>query len=146
MREIKTEIVIESSAETVWQILMDFERYPEWNPLVKSISGEPRAGAKLQMFVQTPGASAMNLAPTVLVAKECKEFRWLGKLLFGGLFDGEHSCIIEAISENKVRFINGEKFKGILIPLFGGTLKGAEKGFKLMNEALKERAEKQHGA
>lgn len=136
MKEIKTEIVINSSASDVWKILMDFEHYPDWNPFIKSISGEPRVGAKLQNFIQPPGSSGMKFTPTVLVAEENKEFRWLGKLFFGGLFDGEHSFIIETISENKVRFINAEKFTGILVSLFGGTLKGTEKGFELMNKAL----------
>lgn len=145
MKEIKTEIVINSSASDVWKILIDFERYPEWNPFIKSISGEPTVGAKLQNFIQPPGSSGMKFTPTVLVAEENKEFRWLGKLLFGGLFDGAHSFIIETMSENKVRFINAEKFTGILVSLFGGTLKGTEKGFELMNKALKERAEKRNG-
>ncbi len=143
MKEIKTEIIIESSANKVWKILMDFERYPEWNPFIKSISGEPRVGAKLQTFLQPQGSSGMKFTPTVLVAEENREFRWLGKLWFGGLFDGEHSFVIEPIDENKIRFVHCEKFKGILVPLFGGTLKGAEQGFELMNKALKERAEKQ---
>ncbi len=145
MREIKTEITIESSANTVWRILTDFECYPEWNPFIKSISGEPQVGAKLQIFIQPPGASGIKFTPTVLAAEENREFRWLGKLLFGGLFDGEHSFTIETISENKVRFINAEKFTGILVSLFGGTLKGSEQGFELMNKTLKERAEKQNG-
>jgi len=145
MREIKTEIVIESSANKVWRILTDFERYPEWNPFIKSISGEPRVGAELQTFMQQPGASGWKFTPTVLVAEENKEFRWLGKLFFGGLFDGEHSFVIEPISENKVRFVHSEKLTGILVLLLGGTLKKTEQGFELMNKALKERAEKQGG-
>ena len=124
---------------------MDFERYPEWNPFIKSISGEPGVGAKLQIAIQPPDSSGMKFTPTVLGADENKEFRWLGKLLFKGLFDGEHSFIIEPISENKVRFIHAEKFNGILVSLLGGTLKGTEKGFESMNKALKERAEKQNG-
>jgi hypothetical protein len=87
----------------------------------------------------------MKFSPTVLVAKENKEFRWLGKLLFKGLFDGEHRFIIEPISEKSVRFTQAEKFTGILVSLLGGTLKGTEKGFESMNKALKERAEKQNG-
>ncbi len=143
MREIKTEIIIESSAKTVWRILTDFERYPEWNPFIKSISGEPRVGAKLQIFIQPPGASGMKFTPTVLAAEENREFRWLGKVLISGLFDGEHIFVIEPIDENKIRFIHSEKFKGILVSLLGSTLKGAEQGFALMNKALKERAEEQ---
>jgi len=41
-----------------------------------------------------------------------------------------------------VLFIQKEKFSGILAPLLGGMLKNTEKGFKMMNEALKKEAEK----
>ena len=85
----------------------------------------------------------MKFKPTVLAAVENREFRWLGKLLVSGLFDGEHSLVIEPIDENKIRFVQSEKFNGIFVSLFGGTLKKTEQGFELMNKALKERAEKQ---
>ena len=38
MKEIKTEIIINSKPEKVWNILTNFEKYPEWNPFIKSIS------------------------------------------------------------------------------------------------------------
>jgi hypothetical protein len=36
---------IGASADTVWDVLTDFERYPEWNPSLPSIGGEPRPGS-----------------------------------------------------------------------------------------------------
>ena len=141
MSEIKTEIIIEASAEKVWNILMDFERYPDWNPFIKSISGKPQVGEKLKVFIQPPGGNGMNFAPVVLAAQENREFRWLGKVLVSGIFDGEHIFIIEPVGDSKIRFIHAEKFKGVLVFLLSGTLKNAAKGFELMNKSLKERAE-----
>lgn len=123
---------------------MDFERYPEWNPFITSISGEPKVGAKLKVTIKPTGSSGMSFSPTVLVADENREFRWFGKLLIRGLFDGDHSYLIEPVSENTVKFTHAETYKGILVPLFGGTLDGTDKGFALMNKALKDRAEKQN--
>jgi hypothetical protein len=142
-KEIKTEIIIEAAADKVWNILIDFQHYGEWNPFIQSISGEPKVGAKLQTFIQPPDAGGMTFTPTLLIVEENQELRWLGKLFFGGLFDGEHRFFIEMIDQNRVRFIHSEKFSGLLIPLFGSTLKRAEQGFELMNQALKARAEKQ---
>ena len=36
-KQIKTSIHINATKEKVWEILMDFEKYPEWNPFIKSI-------------------------------------------------------------------------------------------------------------
>ena len=37
--EIETKIRINASPKQVWDVLIDFERYPEWNPFIKSIKG-----------------------------------------------------------------------------------------------------------
>ena len=58
------------------------------------------------------------------------------------LFDGEHNLILEKIDENKVLFIQKEKFTGILVPILTGLLKNTEISLKMMDEALKKEAEK----
>ena len=59
-----------------------------------------------------------------------------------GLFDGEHYFKIEEISDGRVRFIQGEKFTGILaLVLWGSVEPGTTQGFQAMNEALKKSVE-----
>ena len=68
--------------------------------------------------------------------------RWLGRLLVPGLFDGEHSFTIRPLAEDRVRFVQREEFKGLLVPLFARSLDAnTRRGFEQMNAALKERAE-----
>jgi len=68
--------------------------------------------------------------------------RWVGHLLVPGLFDGEHSLVTEPLEENRVRFVQHEAFKGVLVRLLARSLdKNTLRGFEQMNEALKERAE-----
>jgi hypothetical protein len=141
MTEIHTEIDINAHAEKVWQILQDFTNYPQWNPFIKSAEGNVREGEFLKVQIQPPGRSAMTFQPKVLKAEANRELRWKGKLLFPGLFDGEHSFVLKSISPQKTKFIHSEKFTGILVPLFKSVLKDSQKGFELMNEALKNRAE-----
>lgn len=58
------------------------------------------------------------------------------------LFGGEHYFKIENLdNDTRVRFVQGENFKGILVPFMGSMLKDTEAGFRLMNQALKSRAE-----
>lgn len=58
------------------------------------------------------------------------------------LFDGEHSLIIRKIDENKVLFIQKEKFTEVLVPILSGLLRNTEISFKMMDEALKKRSRK----
>jgi len=44
MKEIKTEIIINTKPEKVWEVLTDFENYPTWNPFIQNIFGEQKVG------------------------------------------------------------------------------------------------------
>ena len=76
---------------------MDFKSYPEWNPFIVSAEGEPTVGARLKIDIQPPGGKKMTFKPKVITADRGKEFTWLGRLLFPGLFDGEHSFKFEEL-------------------------------------------------
>ena len=141
MNQIHTEIDINAPAEKVWQILADFKNYPQWNPFIKSAEGNIREGEFLKVQIQPAGRGAMNFGPKVLKADVNRELRWKGKFLIQGLFDGEHAFVLKEISPQKTKFIHSEKFAGILVLLFKSVLKDSERGFELMNEALKKRVE-----
>ena len=142
MKEIRTEIEIEASPERVWEVLTDLATFPEWNPFVRRVSGELKAGEKIKVHIQPSGARGMTFRPTVLKTEPNRELRWLGHLLIPGLFDGEHIFAIEPLGDDRVRFVQRETFNGFLAPLFLRFIgAGTQRGFEDMNQALKARAE-----
>jgi len=58
MKELHSEIEINASAERVWDILTDFASYPQWNPFIRSISGELEVGERLEVRLEPPIAGA----------------------------------------------------------------------------------------
>jgi hypothetical protein len=141
-KDIRTEIEINASPEKVWQILSDFENFPSWNPFVVKVSGEPRVGETLKIDVQLPESMKTSFTPKVLVAEPNKELRWVGTMPLN-TFRGEHFYQIEPLGENKIRFVHGEHFSGWLVGLIWLIIgKQTEKGYRIMNEALKNEAEK----
>lgn len=141
-KQIETSIVIKAPAGTVWEILTDFEKYPQWNPFIKSVKGEVKEGSNIKVRIEPPGAKGMTFKPKVLAFKPQKEFKWLGNLLVKGLFDGEHAFLLTAHKDGTTTLVQSEKFKGILVPLFSKMLDtNTLQGFKLMNEKLRELAE-----
>ena len=142
MKELYSEIEIAASAERVWRILTDFASYPQWNPFIRGISGDLKVGERLEVRLEPPDSRGITLRPTVLRAEPNRLMRWVGHLLVPGLFDGEHSLTTEPLGENRVRFVQHEAFKGVLVRLLARSLdKNTLRGFEEMNEALKERAE-----
>lgn len=142
MREIRTDIGISAPAETVWRILTDFSRYPEWNPFIRSVEGVAEEGARLKIRLEPPGGRAMSFKPTVLRVVPRRELRWRGRLLLPGVFDGEHVFALEEDGGGSVRFVQGEVFRGVLVPaLWRFVGESTHAGFEAMNEAMKRRAE-----
>jgi hypothetical protein len=140
--QITTNISINASSEKVWGILTDFKNYGEWNPFITSISGEVKVGNTLQVTIAPSNGNAMKFKPMLLVVNPQKELRWIGKLLFKGLFDGEHFFNIVDNKDGSITFTQGEKFTGILVPFFKKMINvNTVNGFVLMNEKLKEIAE-----
>ena len=140
-KSLRTKIEITAPKEKVWDVLSDFPAYPDWNPFIKSISGELRTGARLDVRMQPPGGKGITLHPQVLSAIPGQELKWLGHLLVPRIFDGEHHFLIHEKSAETVTFVQEEVFKGILVPFTGKLLEGTKQGFDDMNEALKKRAE-----
>ena len=141
-KTLDTETVIEAGAERVWQVLVDFEAYPSWNPFVRRLAGEVREGARLEVTVQPAGRGEFSFRPTVVAVEPRRELRWLGHLAIPGLFDGEHGFTIETLGEKRVRLRHTEVMSGLLVPFLGAMLRDTERGFHAMNNALKARAER----
>ncbi len=139
-RTIQTEVTINASASKVWQVLTDFEAYPQWNPFIRQVTGAARPGQQLMIELNSSGRTT-TFRPTVLVVQPERELRWIGRLFLPGVFDGEHSLIIEPQGESRVHFVQSETFRGILVPFSGSLLNDTERSFQEMNQALKERVE-----
>jgi hypothetical protein len=142
MKNIQTEILINTDITKVWDVLMNFDNYPKWNPFITSISGEPKLGSRLTVSINPPGGKGMTFKPNILTLEANKEFRWKGKLGINGIFDGEHYFILESVDKDITKFIHGEKFSGLLVPFVRKMLDKTQKGFQLMNESIKNECER----
>lgn len=139
---IKTTIDIGASAEMVWRVLTNFSSYPKWNPFIREIHGKAEQGARLRVRMRLSKDKVHRFSPRITKVIPAAELHWRGRLMFPGLFDGEHSFIIVPNGVNGVRFIQREQFGGLLAPLLLPFIaKKTEAAFERMNKALKKVAE-----
>lgn len=143
MKEVRSEIEINSYPESVWKILTDFATYDQWNPFINQIIGLPTEGSKIDIYIETPSGKNRKYSPRITKVEEGRELRWFGKSSLPGFLNAEHIFTIEELQPESVRFIQREVFDGLLTRLFGkGLDKDVMQGFQDMNEALKKRAER----
>lgn len=140
MRAISEEIEIKAEPSAVWAILTDLAGWAEWNPFIREAAGEVSEGAKLKLRMFPTGGNPISMSPKLLAVRQDEELRWLGNLIVPGIFDGEHSFVLTAVPGG-TKLVQGEKFTGILVPLFGKVIERASADFRKLNQALKERAE-----
>lgn len=143
MMEIKTQIAIQASPQKVWQVLTDFVHYSAWNPFIKTIRGNLQTGQPLKIEIQPPGKKAMRFKPQLVVVQPTQKLAWKGKLLFPGLFDGEHIFELLPHPNSSTLFIHREKFTGILVWIaLKSSIPHIQHGFEQMNQQLKQRCER----
>jgi len=138
--DLRTEIELEVGADEAWETLTRFEAYPAWNPFIVSVRGEPTVGAKLTVRLEPPGGRAATLHPRVREAQPGRVLAWLGRIGFPGVFDAAHRFDLERIDDGRTRFVQSERFRGALVPLFRRSLRTHTRaGFEAMNRALADR-------
>lgn len=142
MPEIYTDIIIRSSIERVWRILVNKRFYPSWNPFIKEVSGKFSEGESIEITLSPPGMSDKRFKPIIERYQPYERIEWLGRFGLPFIFDGRHSIELQDLGRGRVKLIHREKFSGVLVPFLFGVLRKTKIGFRRMNLALKKRAEK----
>ncbi|HER43290.1 MAG TPA: SRPBCC domain-containing protein [Candidatus Eisenbacteria bacterium] len=140
--ELSTGIDIDASAVEVWNVLVGFERYPEWTGIFAFTIGHTRPGDRLKVRISSGGSRYATFEPVLLEARKPAEFRWKGRLLLRGIFDGEHIFKIDERDGGGVHFTHAELFGGFLVPWLRRELDtNTRRGFERFNRDIKTRSE-----
>ena len=132
--------MIASPPHCVWAVLVDFQRYAEWNPLNIRAEGEPRLGARVKMrFVDAGGGKGKVIAQTVTVTEfePNRRLEWQGRIPL--LFTGRHIFELEERGGG-TELRHGEDMSG-LVPMTFSAERIARQAmaYERFNEALAKR-------
>jgi hypothetical protein len=140
-KHLVSQIDIAADPERVWQVLTDLTGYEQWNPFIVQADGTAEPGSRLRLRMQPVDGKATTQRPTVLEARRAERLRWLGRVGVPGLFDADHTFLLEP-RDGGTRLRQNEEFRGVLVPFLSRTLdRGTLPAFHAMNRALKRRAE-----
>jgi hypothetical protein len=137
MKTVSATTQIDATPLTVWEVLTDLSRYPEWNPLFREASGEIAVGSRITLrAVQPANGRLMTVKAKIVAADPGAELRWASAL--PGLMSGEHSFVLTPL-DGGTRLAQTEIYGGLLAATV--SIPRTETIFQAMNDALKERAE-----
>src|SRR5262249_1337776 len=104
------------------------------------IEGTPQVGTKLTVHMGAGRGRGMVFKPSVSAATPEEELRWLGKLGFGGIVDGEHFFILDRNEDGTTHLTHGERYSGALVALAKPFLNKErnQAGYEVFNQVLKQ--------
>ena len=141
MRTISAVADIVATPQQVWAVLADLDAYQDWNPFIQSASGQLTKGSTLTLRMVPEHGRAFTMHPRLLAVQPSALLRWIGRLIMPGIFDGTHQFALEDLG-GRTRLTQSETFRGVLVPFTGSTITRTESDFRALNQALKQRADR----
>jgi hypothetical protein len=152
MRSAAAEAIIAAPIDKVWQVMMDFDRYPEWNPFTVRIEcpGRPRVGASVKLHVRWADGTGV-VSPETIARLEPPPPAGGGprRGVFGynfgtllstlNLVRSRRLQIVESLPEGQTRYRTEIELTGLLANLT--PIAKVQEGFDRQTAALKARCE-----
>lgn len=134
-------VEIEAPAERVWDILVDFERYGEWNPFTTRVEASLEIGAPVMLHVRL-GWLKRKQPERIETVERPHLLAWGTTMGHPVLLSALREQRVEALGETRCRYSTTDRTSGLLTPLvallFGRLIR---QGFNDLAAALKTRAE-----
>jgi hypothetical protein len=142
MAVYSTTFPIDAPSEVVWDVLTDFDRYPEWNPSLPSIIGNVQVGRTVSLTLAMPGRPSPRVKAQLTEVAPQRRLRSHGNAGAEWLFNGDRDFVIEPADDGGVNFTHVEDIRGALFPVFRLVMGSAiQRHHDGLNAALKQRAE-----
>jgi hypothetical protein len=127
----------------VWAILINLDRYPDWNPFTFRVESSLKIGDPVMLHVHMNRAFSHLIQPETISAHEPnKQLGWTASNYPPLLLRANRLQNLEAISSTQTRYHTFEKFEGWIAPLVRLLFRrDIERGFNNMAQALKNYAE-----
>ena len=137
---IEHRIGVAASAEVIWEIISDLEKWPSWNPIYPQAQGRLAIGETLKLTEALPGRPPRAIAPVVVDWEPQAQILWRHDAGFQSR--SVRYLEIESLSETGCIFANGAFFHGMLGEQAAkNARRSIHAGFEALGEAVKTLAE-----
>lgn len=109
-KSVHAERFVPAPPAEIWAVLMDGERYGEWNPVLVSVDGALRKGETLTYQMMSPDGSTSEVEARVLKLEPERELNQAGGV--PGILTFDHHWILEPV-EGGTRVTQHEDYAGV---------------------------------
>ncbi|PLW66706.1 SRPBCC domain-containing protein [Pseudohalioglobus lutimaris] len=134
-------VTIAAPAQLVWDVLVDFARYPQWNQFCPSIEATLEVGSPVVMKVDL-GQGLQDQVEYITLLEPPRKITWSMENNPGDPIHADRSQVVEPVDEDHCTYVTYDIFSGEaaqqMVEMLGAPV---EQGFKLCAQNLKARAE-----
>jgi len=133
---------IAAPAELVWDILLDFSRYGDWNAFAPKVETDLQIGSPVVMQVHMPGRAARQQTEILNLLQPGKTICWGMIMGHPLILCANRWQLLHRLDKGGTRYETVDKLSGLLAPLvwllYGKPMR---LGFEVVANSLKQRAE-----
>lgn len=146
MTEVEVFVEIDAPPAVVWETLLEFEYYPEWNPISRTVEGVAIDGTERQGRYQPVDSRRFLDGPMIVTVEPYRRLAWLDRFVLPFALDRYHEFHLVPIDDGeRTRLLQRETVRGALVPLVFDEGQ-VERAFVAMNKAIAARAERRTSA
>ena len=138
MKTYNATTTISATPQKIWDILVDTNGYPNWDPGMVRVEGKIALGEKVKFFTKFSPDQAFGVKVTGF--EPAKKIVFTGGMPFG-LFKSERTHTLTDAGNGETKFHTEETFSGLLYPLFGKKIPDLTESFNNFAAGLKQQAE-----
>jgi uncharacterized protein YndB with AHSA1/START domain len=139
--DVSHEITVAASPTVVWEVLVDLDRYPEWNRYSPTIRGSVAVGEEIWVEAHLDD-EIQHVQNIVISVKPNQELCWQSTDWYGFLASGTRCRWLSATEDGETLLVHHEVMSGPLAWLIKLIYRDRiERGLILVDESIAERAE-----
>jgi hypothetical protein len=140
---------IDAPIDLVWQVMIDTDRYGEWNPFIVRVdrldARPPQVGDDLRLHVEWSGGGTVRTVERITALDPPRdgaallEYDFRGPVAALRLVRGRRRQELSELPGGKTLYLTAETLRGVLS--FAAPIRKVQDGFERHAESLKRRAE-----
>lgn len=137
--KVVVRIEIAAPVERVWQALVDFERYAEWNHFTPRVETDLIIGSPVTLHVDMPRKSRMVRTEWINLVEPEQSICWGMHMGHPALLCANRWQVLRPLDNGHTEYITEDRMSGILTPLvmafYGRSM---QQGFQMVADGLKD--------
>jgi len=135
-KTVHSEIIVNAPKEKVWKVLLNTDKYEEWNSVIKSVEGILKEGGRVNFIFHQEEGKSYPISAKVRKVETNSLLNQFGG--YTGIITYNHTYTLKK-SDTNTKVIIQEEYSGLMVPFWNPD--PVQKAYDRLNKDIKKRVE-----